>query len=195
MSKLAQSCTDLKGGVYLGSMLFLWSPLPHQLPGNGPAWFGDAPLASPSIFWKTTRAFPNTGTAQCFVGPPQEAWVGAIPSQASPWPGLSWIFSLSGGPTAATLSIASWLPWKQVSRGICFSPSLNEEGCRALWGAVLPPSWPRRALALGDGACTIMPQDPTLCQQNTASFSFWRTTVLIWNTDPFSFLMVKMLFL
>lgn len=36
-------------------------------------------------------------------------------------------FSPSGGPTAATLSIASWLPWKQVSRGICFSPSLNEE--------------------------------------------------------------------
>lgn len=36
-------------------------------------------------------------------------------------------FSPSGGPTAATLSSASWLLWKQVSRGLCFSPFLNEE--------------------------------------------------------------------
>lgn len=60
---------------------------------------------------------------------------------------------------------------------------------------VLPPSWSGEGLALGDGAYTILPKDPTLCQHKTASFLFWRTTVLIWNPSPCSFLMVKMPFL
>lgn len=143
-------------------------------------------LSSPSpspfsnhFFGKSMRPFPKKGTAWWFVGPPEEAWEWAVPSWASQWPGLCWRFSPSGGPTAATLSIAGWLPWKQVSRGICFSPSLNEEEYRALWGAALPPSWPGEELALGDGAYMILPKDPTLCQHRLANFSFWRATILI----------------
>lgn len=48
---------------------------------------------------------------------------------------------------AATLSIASWLPWKHVSRGICFSLSLNEEEYRASRRAEPPPPWPGGGLA------------------------------------------------
>lgn len=50
VTELAQGRPDSKGGVCVGSMVFMRVQLPRPLPGNGPAWFREARLPFSVLF-------------------------------------------------------------------------------------------------------------------------------------------------
>lgn len=126
IKEVALSCVDSKGGVCQAHILSLavtltvaslWTSLLQRGPSSFSIYFFENPPGP----------FPRKGQ-------PSDSW--DLPKR--PRSDLSLLGPLSGLVSAedfplqeaqllATLSIASWLPWKQVSRGICFSPSLNEE--------------------------------------------------------------------
>ena len=127
IKEVALSCVDSKGGVYQAHILSLatttlpvaslWTSLLQRGPSSFSIYFFENPPGP----------FPRKGQ-------PSDSWV--LPkrprselSLLGPLSGLASVedFPLQEAQLPATLSIASWLPWKQVSRGICFSPSLNEE--------------------------------------------------------------------
>lgn len=123
-----------KGGVPLRSTL-----LPTPLPGKMPRLIRRCPLPFSIRFFfffsflETHQGLSQERDSPVTPGAPLRG-LGGAPSLLGPLSGPVSVedFSPLGGPTAATLSIASWLPWKRVSRGVCFSPSLNKEEYRAL---------------------------------------------------------------
>ena len=197
IKEVALSCVDSKGGVCQAHILSLTTTA--------------LPVAS--LWTSFLQRGPSSFSIYLFDGPTyflglsQEKDSPVIPGASSRGLGLSCPF--------LGLSVA-WSPLKisPFRRPNCRPHCqllAGYHGNRSQEGSAFLPPWMRRSRGLCEGQRFLLhgqegtgfgwwglhslPKDPTLSQHKIANFSFWRMTVLIWNSNLFSFLIADVPFL